>query len=395
MPRIPDYTQPAVESIRHLAHDIGGRGSCTPAERQAAEYIIKRLQQIGARDVCMESFCCSASTYRPFVLSFAAALAGSLLAWLAGYWGLIAGVALNALGAWGMYAETDFTPNWTRRFGRQAASQNALGVLPARGVAKRIAILCAHLDTHRTPIFYSGKTWYRLFGLLVAAAFASMPINALFYLLSAVRWESLRWFAAPFAALQLFALLLCLHADRTPFSPGANDNASGVGAVLDLAQRLHDEPLQHTEVWLVFTGCEETGAYGIADFLDRHAGELGGEAVIIVLDEVGRGQLNYLTADGLIRKRPTHPDALALARRASIVLPDLEIVEKVGLAYTDALVATRRGLAALSINALPAADDRDGLHWHCMSDTYEKIDPQTLAAAQRFTWQVLQEIDMD
>lgn len=52
-------------------------------------------------------------------------------------------------------------------------------------------------------------------------------------------------------------MALCIEADRTPFTAGANDNASAVGLVLTLAEALVKQPLQHTRVWLACTGCEE------------------------------------------------------------------------------------------------------------------------------------------
>ncbi|MDZ4158909.1 MAG: M20/M25/M40 family metallo-hydrolase [Anaerolineaceae bacterium] len=389
-----DNSQPAMDHIHNLAASIGGRGSCTPQERQAAEYAVACMRGGGVQSVRLETFRSSSSTYQPIALAFTVALLGTLAAWLFGNWGLAAAAALNALGAWGMFAESDFTPNWTRWLAARSTSQNAVGVLSPSRFVKRCAVLCSHLDTHRTPVFYSNQIWYRLFGKLVSVAFASMPLNAVVYALAALTgWGGLRWVGAFFACLQLIALALCLHADHTPFSPGANDNASGAGAVLALAKRLRDDPLQHTEVWLLFTGCEEVGTHGMGAFLDAHSAELGDDAVYIILDEVGRGQLNYLTADGLIRKRPTHPAALKLARQAAAALPELEVLEKVGLAYTDAAAATRRGRIALTINTLPPPGDVNAIHWHRMTDTIEHIDPRALAATLRFTWQVLLEAD--
>jgi hypothetical protein len=89
-----------------------------------------------------------------------------------------------------MLAETDFSANWLRRLLPSATSQNAVGVIPPAGGATRRVVLCAHLDTHRTPIFYSSPTWHALFGALVAAAFVSMAAGALAYLLAALlAWE--------------------------------------------------------------------------------------------------------------------------------------------------------------------------------------------------------------
>jgi hypothetical protein len=243
-------------------------------------------------------------------------------------------------------------------------------------------------------MFYSSPTWHTLFGALVGGVFLCTVLGAVAYALGALflgTW--VRWIGLISAAAQILILSLFLHADQTPFSPGANDDASGVGVILGLAERLRQEPLAHTEVWLALTGCEEVSAYGMVAFLDAHEADLGPEAVYIVLDQIAMGRLSYLTADGLIIKRKTHPRALQLARQAASDLPSLEVGEKVGIAYTDAAVATKRGLVSLSLDSLPPPDAEQASHWHQMSDTYDKVDPQTLADAHLFTWQILQEID--
>jgi hypothetical protein len=390
-----EYTQQALGHMHHLSQTIGGRGSCTPAERQAAEYVAEEMRSLGISGVRLEPYRGAPSTYRPYALALGAALLGTLLVWIVPGRGTMALAAvLSALGVWGMLAETDFSANWMRWLLPKADSQNTVGILsPTDNVRKR-AVLCAHLDTHRTPIFYSSKTWHTIFGLLVGGAFVSMALGAVAYALGALFvWPWVRWLGLAAAAIEAFALVMCLHADRTPFSPGANDNASGVGVVLGLAARLAKEPLAHTEVWLAFTGCEEVAAYGVAAFLDAHAPELGDDAVYLIQDQVGLGQIMVLTADGLIVKRKTHPQALELARKAAAALPGLTVHEHVGIAYTDAAVATKRGLVALTIDALPPPDADDWMHWHQMSDTLDHIDPQALAETHAFTWQILHEID--
>lgn len=397
MDQIDIAAQQAIETIRHLSETIGGRGSCTPAERQAAEYTADHMRALGIQDVRTETYQGAPSTYQPYALAFVAALLGTLGVWMVGGRGAMAVAAvLNALGAWGMVIETDFSNNWMRRLLPKAGSQNTAGVIPPAGKVHQRAILCAHVDTHRTPVFYSSRTWHKLFGLLVGGAFISMVIGALVYTVGALSgWSWAKWIGLGLAAVEVFTLLMCLHADFTPFSPGANDDASGVGVILGLAERLTRDPLGHTEVWLAFTGCEEAAAYGIAAFLDAHAPVLGDEAVYIILDQVGLGRLQVLTSDGLIIKRKTHPRALELARRAAAALPNLEVIERVGIAYTDAAVATRRGLVALTVSAiLPSSADSD-MHWHQMSDRLTHVDPQTISNAHAFTWQVLQEIDKD
>lgn len=395
------YVWEAVEHIRVLAEEVGGRGSCTAAEQQAAEYAAGQLLAVGGEQVRVETHRGAPSTYRPYALAFAVALLGSALAWLVpllpdggGRLMLAAAAVLNGMGAGGMLAETDLAGNWLRRVLPRAVGHNCVGIVGPGGEVRRRAVLCAHLDSHRTPIFYSSRTWYALFSLLVGAAVASMALAAVVYGVGAAAgWAWVRWVGLAAAGVQVLALALCLHADRTPFSPGANDNATGVGTILAVAHRLAAEPLAHTEVWLAFTDCEEVGAYGMAAFLDAHAAELGPEAVYVILDQVGVGRVRYLTADGLIRKHKTHPRAVELAGRASGLLPELQVRTQIGLAYTDALVATKRGLVALTIDTLPAPGAGDAIHWHRMSDVVARVEPQALQDVHRFTWQVLQLID--
>jgi hypothetical protein len=383
------------EHIRHLAVEIGGRGSCTGKEQRAAEYAAEQMKAIGLQMVRLEAFPGMPSTYRPYALAFGVALLGILLSWVGdGREWMALAASLNGLGAWGMLMETDFAPNWTRRLVPKRPSHNAVGVIPAAIQPRRRLVISAHLDSHRTPVFYSSPSWRRSFGLLVSLAFLSMAAGGAFLALGALLGATwVRWLSLPAAAVQVAALALCLQADRTPFSPGANDNASGVGVVLELGRRLVREPLPLTEVWLVFTGCEETDASGMAAFLDAHARNLGDEAIYLVLDEPGLGRLQYLTADGLVIKRSTHPRALELARRATAALPELSVSPQVGIAYTDATVVTKRKLVALSIGCLPEAQAGQVSHWHQMSDTPEHIDPRSLGDSIAFAWQVVREVD--
>jgi hypothetical protein len=392
---VDTLTQEILAHIRHLAENIGGRGSCTPAERQAGEYVAGQLRQLGLGEVKAESFQAILSSYKPYALAFIAALLGTLAALSSGSRAVLALASLlNALGAWGMLAETEFAPNWTRWSLPKASSQNVVARLRPSGKVTHHLVLCAHLDTHRTPVFYSSKAWHSAYSLLVGLAFASMAAGAAAYGLGALLdWSWARWLGLALALVQAFALALCLHADFTPFSPGANDDASGVGVALGLASRLVEQPLAHSEVHLAFTGCEEVGAYGMAAYLDAHAGELGPEALYVILDEVGLGYIKFLTADGLVIKHQTHPRALEIARQVVSTAPHLGAVEGPGLAYTDALAATQRGLAALTVCTLPGPEEQGFSHWHQMSDRAETIDPAAITRVFEFTWRVIQNFD--
>jgi Zn-dependent M28 family amino/carboxypeptidase len=87
------------------------------------------------------------------------------------------------------------------------------------------------------------------------------------------------------------------HTDSVPPAPGADDNASGVGALVALARALTSEPEPACDVWLVATGAEERPYTGTRDHLGasalvrrlRRTGRLDDVRLALSLDEVGRG----------------------------------------------------------------------------------------------------------
>jgi hypothetical protein len=95
----------------------------------------------------------------------------------------------------------------------------------------------------------------------------------------------------------------------------------------------------------------------------------------------------------LIVKHKTHPAVLEMARQAKHELPEVEVVEMNGIAYTDATAATKLGCRAITLVANPPKGANGSTHWHQMSDTMENVDPNTLQDALKFTWQLLQIVD--
>jgi aminopeptidase YwaD len=95
--------------------------------------------------------------------------------------------------------------------------------------------------------------------------------------------------------------ILMAHADTVPPSPGAEDNASGVGTLVALAPRIAAlEP--RCDVWLVATGAEERIYTGHPDHLGARAlvrrvrarGRTADLRWALSLDEVGRGRAMWL-----------------------------------------------------------------------------------------------------
>jgi Zn-dependent M28 family amino/carboxypeptidase len=181
-------------------------------------------------------------------------------------------------------------------------------------------------------------------------------------------------------------------ADLGPNSPGANDNASGAATLLTLAERLRSEPLQHTEVWLAFTGCEEVGAEGMAVLLDEYGSQLKG-AIFLDFELVGIGdRLIYVRHEGIVRRRRISPKVEALLHETSHPYG----IQPVGIAGIGALteigVALERGFEGACVMSRRSTSPFMP-EWHRLTDTPDKLEPAALERAQELGWKLLQMMD--
>ena len=122
-------------------------------------------------------------------------------------------------------------------------------------------------------------------------------------------------------------VILMAHADSVPPGLGANDNASGVGALVALAPRLAG--LQPPcDVWLVATGSEERVVTGLpyhsgSAALVKHVkaeGRGGDLRFALSVDMVGRGKRFYLRSPQVGIRDGVEGTILAAARRAGVTV---------------------------------------------------------------------------
>jgi Zn-dependent M28 family amino/carboxypeptidase len=64
-------------------------------------------------------------------------------------------------------------------------------------------------------------------------------------------------------------LILSSHFDAAPKAPGADDDGTGVAALLEIARVLKDQPMRRT-VRLIFFNLEEVGLKGSAEYVQAH-----------------------------------------------------------------------------------------------------------------------------
>jgi hypothetical protein len=385
------YVERWLEHVRVLAGEIGPRGPTTEGERRGSEYCQATLSGLGL-DARLEPLTGARSIFVPHVLFAIAMLVAFLLYPLAGPASAWIAAALSVVALTSELLELSFVENPLRWLTPKGSSQNAVATVAPAGEHRQDIVLVGHVDSQRTPIFFHTPRWVSIYQGFTTAAFVLFVAQVLLYVLGAIaRWPWIWPASIPCALCALLMAAFFIHADRTPFTTGANDNATGAGLILALAEHLQAEPLEHTRVWLANTGCEETQHYGAIEFFRRHRAELLRPAAI-VLETLGCAGPAWLTREGIVI--PFHADRAlaATAERLAAEHPEwgaYPVQLKGG--NTEMADALRAGVPAITISG--QGPDGEMPYWHQVEDTVDKLDPEVMGRAYAFAWAFLQVLD--
>ncbi len=171
--------------------------------------------------------------------------------------------------------------------------------------------------------------------------------------------------------------VLMAHADTVPPSPGAEDNASGLGLLAGLAPRLEalDPPCT---VWLVATGAEERIYTGSPD----HLGALALREIVprkrlryaLSLDEVGRGAAFRLRSPVAAPRRSVERELLAAAEEAGV---SVDWQRDSGTGNSDHREFELAGMRGVKLGVL----DNPCRHEAC--DTHDRLQRAAFRRVQR------------
>jgi glutaminyl-peptide cyclotransferase len=168
-----------------------------------------------------------------------------------------------------------------------------------------------------------------------------------------------------------------IYADRDPDItkqnepvPGANDGASGVAILIELARSLRKNNFDQT-IWLVFLDAEDNGninsydwSMGSRFFVSKLEGK---PDQVIIIDMIGDKDLNiYMEKNSdLELTRSIWDEAAKLGYQQFITQPKYRIID-------DHLPFIEKGITAIDII------DFDYPYWHTSQDTSDKVSAQSL-----------------
>ena len=236
-----------ISHVEHLSETIGPRPATTDAELQAAGYIRDVFESRGlAAEV--QSFDSPRTYSWAFViyhaLIIAAAIGSRWSPWIALAVALVTAVVFR-LELDTRFALTSFMP--------KGPSQNVIArLVPRAGRGERVSkvVIVAHYDSARASLAFSPgmvKNFAATFGLMKACTYAVPVLIGLRAVAGtfavAAPLEPWAWYVTlAVSAYLMVPLLIGVHREFfMQYTPGANDNASGVAALLGLVERLAPE----------------------------------------------------------------------------------------------------------------------------------------------------------
>lgn len=380
-----------INHIQYLSHEIGPRAPTSPQEKEASKYCSKVLKTLDL-DPKTEAFRSAVSIFHPHLMASTVMLLAFFIYPISGQVSAAIAASLSFISLLSQLMELSFRDNIYRRLAPKGDSQNIFATLPPKEKHKRDLVLIGHVDTQRAALVFSTPQWVKVYQAFTTAAFVLSLVQILLFAIGTITQWSWIWLAAiPSAIAALLLAALCIQAERSPFTPGANDNATAVGLVLTLAEELKKEPLQKTRVWFVCTGCEEVQHYGAIDFFDKHRDELLDPAAV-VFEMLGCEGPAWLTKEGIIVPFRADPDLIELADQIAEEHPEIGAYPtQMNGGNTEMADALRAGVPAITINGMGPKGEIP--YWHQMQDTYEKMDLKVLGRAYEFTWNYLQALD--
>ncbi len=366
-----------------------GRWAGTDAERRAALHLEGRLNALG-REAEVEPTSVHPNYAVTHAIHALIGIVGSVLS----VYEPVVGAALVLFATVSAFGDLSGSFYLVRRLTGRRASQNVFS--REAGDKRGVVVLTAHYDAARTGSVFSRRAIERraTFGKLIRRGLGPFEpfFWALFLILacSVVRLVGIDGTA--FTVVQFIptvvliaSIPLLVDIALSDVVPGANDNASGVATVLRLADR-YGGRLEHFDVWVVLPGAEEALLLGMREWMRAHRRDLDPERTVFLnIDMAGTGTVRWIEKEGLVLAMRYHPTLIGLCEEIG------DGRAMTSRQATDALIARTAGFPAITITSRNALDYAP--NWHQMTDTPDRIDPDSLERTYEFCCALLERLD--
>ncbi|MBQ1450184.1 MAG: hypothetical protein IIZ12_04525, partial [Eggerthellaceae bacterium] len=374
-----------LEHVEYLSKEIGARPAGTEEEQNAALYIADQLQKEANFHAEIEEF--TSSSNFPFVQAICCAVivVVSILAMIVPALAVPAFV-LAAVSAAIYVLEAFDRPFITRALARSASQNvvakyqpNSEGGSSKKGARSRKIVLVAHYDSGKVtpPLVERVES----FGLPTGLVCTAGTVVAAILLLIRIFIGGIGGAGAVvFNIITVLALLVVLLpivkavlVQIAPYNEGANNNASGVAAMMEVARRISRGSVSEADL------AEE--AEGIA---------IHGEAAAIASGLVPEGAEIHYEAERLTppEMEPLDDEERLLSAKAAIAaLTGKPVERRVYGSVASNLVNSRAAAESVKSEQAPASDEADEapLEQPVVNDAVEEVAEEPVEAAQEET----------
>ena len=367
------------------------RASSSQNEYRSATHILELMNSLGLKTK-LDEFKSQKSLVGELVTILLFFIIASAFSFVKPWLGFLLGV-MGAILFWG-YFSNQFKP--IAPLFRHSKSYNVIGRFPNESAIYKV-IFTAHHDTARSsPLWHPKRVASFRFSFLTGVALLLLLL--IFLLLKALKIN--------FLFTNIFIILLCVYIlgqiiiliygrITGTLIQGANDNASGVAVILDLAAKLKESSFPDFEFWFASTGSEEVGAIGMVNFMKNYKSKFSKETTYFInIDNVGSGQLHYYLGEGMLNFYKFSDELIQTAQKVVAKKEFIAVTpKKYRVAYTDAIIPASKGYHAI---LLLATDERDVIpNWHWETDNLDNIDFRTVEKTSNFTFEMVRQLNND
>lgn len=363
------------------------RGAATPNEREAARLLAEHLRSRGAA-VRLEAFS-TPQTYATVVYWIVGLLlVGTGLALTGGFLVGQLGLLLGGFGLSQAWLYFNWREAMVTRLPGQHRAVNVLAQWPLKAAipCQLHVVLMAHYDTAPVSALYTPKQ-QKTFRLSLIMSLGVMTLGVV---LSGIYTFGVRaqpvlwgmWAVAIYLVAQ--AVLSTIGYWMKGYTNGASDNATGVVAAIETADRLRKAQQAGALVEVVLPSAEEAGMLGSLAYLKKNQANWpdgGKKTIVINFDTLGAGKLTVVEQTGTVEVI-RYTNALTDLARRLVEQPAFAHRVQNGRWHTadfDSVWFVRAGVPTLALCALDTNGTMPRIHRP--NDVPELVDEQPMLAA--------------